>query len=78
MDILGIDVSKRDYHVALKVGERVLRRKFANTPTGHRDLLDWLAYKGVTRVHACMEATGNYGGGVRRGAVSGGTRCERG
>jgi transposase len=61
IEACGIEVSAKELVVALsgKKGEAVLRR-FANTASGHRQLLHALT-RGGRRVRACMEATGVYG-----------------
>jgi transposase len=60
--ILGIDIAKAKFVVALLTPDGKLRRKScANTPAGFDDLAAWLARHDVTRVHACLEATGTYG-----------------
>ena len=64
MDILGIDISKRSFDVALLQGERVRQAVFLNTKAGFAELEHWLARHRPDRdtaLHACMEATGNYG-----------------
>jgi transposase len=59
---LGIDISKKDFHVVLLTGEtRTKPRKFTNDPTGFESLQQWLNQKGIDRLHACMEATSIYG-----------------
>jgi transposase len=65
MVIVGIDVSKVRFDAALLVGERVSRHGvFSNTEAGFEQFLAWLARHlpdPVAPVHACMEATGNWG-----------------
>lgn len=71
---LGIDVSKKTLDAALldsseaaRAATRKPRHKvFVNSPTGHQQMLDWLANNEVTQVHACLEATGTYGEGIAR------------
>jgi transposase len=59
--VLGIDVAKRKFDVALLTAHKVTVGKFDNTPRGFANLEDWLVRYGVERVHACLEATGTYG-----------------
>jgi transposase len=59
--ILGIDVSKKDLSIALFVKGSFKRRKFSNNLNGFKELTDWLKKEQVTRVKACLEATGRYG-----------------
>lgn len=58
---LGIDVSKHKLDVALLIEtDRVKSKVFQQTPEGFQRFNDWLAKHGISKVHACMEATGNY------------------
>ena len=64
MDILGIDISKRTLDAALLVGGRTRHATFPNTEAGFEQLLAWLAKHRpdpAAPLHACMEATGNWG-----------------
>jgi transposase len=59
---LGIDISKKDFHVVLLAGEtRTKPRKFTNDLQGFESLQQWLKQKGIEQMHACMEATSIYG-----------------
>lgn len=60
---LGIDISKKDFHVALLKGpqQKAFYKRFTNGSRGFRELLSWLKAKEVSEAHACMEATGSYG-----------------
>lgn len=60
MDVLGIDISKADFHAVLKQGDRSARRSFSNSPSGYKQLDRWLKNRKAIDVHACMEATGAY------------------
>lgn len=65
MDIVGIDVSKSELHVALLQGEGiVLHKKTNNSPKGFDQLAAWLKNRKAQRVHVCLEATGVYGDAV--------------
>lgn len=60
--VLGIDIAKAKFQAALLRPDGKLRHKSApNTILGFEQLADWLRRQGVTRVHACLEATGTYG-----------------
>ena len=60
--VLGIDIAKAKFDVALLRPDGTLRRKrCANTPAGFGELARWLARQQVTTVHAALEATGTYG-----------------
>jgi len=64
MDILGIDIAKAKFNAALLIGGRVRHAAFPNTEPGFEQLLAWLAKQRpdpAAPVHACMEATGNWG-----------------
>ena len=64
MDIVGIDISKARFDAALLVCERVRHAAFSNTEAGFEQFLGWLARHcpdPTALVHACLEATGNWG-----------------
>ena len=64
MDIIGIDISKAKFDAALLIGERVRYGVFSNTEAGFEQFVAWLARHRpdpATPLHACMEATGNWG-----------------
>lgn len=61
LPVLGIDISKRDFHCVLRVAEKQYRRTFRNHPDGFSELMVWLAKHTQEPVHACLEATGVYG-----------------
>ena len=59
---LGIDISKKDFHVFLLKEERGSKpKKFTNSTEGFESLNKWLKKQGVEELHACMEATSIYG-----------------
>jgi transposase len=59
---LGLDVAKLKFNACLlRDGGKLRHRVFPNTAAGFAQLTAWLGGQGVTRVHACMEATGTYG-----------------
>lgn len=62
--VLGIDVAKETLDVALSDGVRLNNDQFLNTQKGHEELERWLAKQTDSRVHVCLEATGQYGDGV--------------
>jgi len=59
---LGIDISKKHFDAALLLpsGKRK-NKKFTNNPKGFEQLATWLLAHGVDSMHACLEATNNYG-----------------
>lgn len=66
VDVLGIDISKADFHGCLIQGKRQAKNSFPNAPIGYRRLRNWLRNRGCTKVHVCMEATGAYWEGLAR------------
>jgi len=58
--ILGVDISKATFDVALLNDNKVKTKKFSNTSKGFSELKQWLKNKGIDTAHACMEATGGY------------------
>ena len=67
-DILGIDISKAKFDVALikAGGDKFKNKVFANTPAGFEQLQQWLTSQNVTQLHGCMEATSTYGNALAR------------
>jgi len=62
MMILGIDIAKEKFDVALyKDKQLIATGQFANTPAGFKKLSKWLKNKAAVQARACMEATGRYG-----------------
>lgn len=63
-NILGIDVSKDKLDLVLINAEGKFHKVISNSPTGFEALDKWLVSRHVDQVHACLEATGQYGDGV--------------
>lgn len=60
--ILGIDISKQSFDVALYAGKEFLSSgEFSNNTAGYKKLSKWLGNQGVASVWACLESTGRYG-----------------
>lgn len=60
--VLGIDIAKAKFDVALRWADgRVRRKAFPNTRHGFAALTGWLEDQHVARLHAALEATGTYG-----------------
>ena len=60
--ILGIDIAKGKFDVALYSGkELVASGSFENNHRGFKKLSKWLAKKAKALTWACMESTGLYG-----------------
>ena len=60
MDVLGIDVGKRDLHATLLQNDRVASKSVPNSESGIAQLQTWLKNRNANRVHACLEATGGW------------------
>lgn len=61
MRTLGIDVSKKRFHVALlRENGKFVTKAFDNTPAGFQALERWLHAKGATHPNVCLESTGTY------------------
>jgi transposase len=58
--ILGIDIAKATFDVALLTANELHRGHFANDPDGFAKLGRWLTHRHADQVHACMEATNRY------------------
>ena len=59
--VLGIDIAKQKFDVALLIDGKTKHKVCKNSAEGFEMLRLWLEKQGVQEVHACMEATGNYG-----------------
>ena len=58
---LGIDVSKKNFDVALYKNNKFKHKKFTNDVKGFELLVDWLTQNEALSAHVCLEATGIYG-----------------
>ena len=58
---LGIDVAKVKFDVALLCEGKLTQRTFSMDPAGFVAVGSWIHQQGVEQVHACLEATGEYG-----------------
>jgi transposase len=64
MDILGLDIGKFKFDAFLLQQGSHAHAAFPNTQTGFEQLRTWLAARSLPEpapLHACLEATGNYG-----------------
>jgi transposase len=59
MNQIGIDVSHAVLDATRASSERLERRQFANTPSGHGRFIRW-ALRGAHTAQVCLEATGVY------------------
>ena len=63
MEFFGIDIAKHKFDLAWLSGEKIKKsKKFDNTQSGHKDLLQWLKDQRLTveNCHFAMEATSQY------------------
>ncbi len=60
VDVLGIDVGKRDLHAMLLQGDRHASKSVPNSQAGIAQLQSWLKNRTAEHVHACLEATGGW------------------
>jgi transposase len=58
---LGIDVAKATFDAALLCEGKLAQRTFCMDPAGFAALLSWIREHEIEQVHACLEATGEYG-----------------
>lgn len=58
--ILGIDIAKESFDVALLDGGQTHQGHFSNDTAGLKKLSRWLKKRRVEQAHICMEATGRY------------------
>lgn len=58
---LGIDIDSKKFDAALLCDGSYRCKAFANTPAGFSELIKWTQGTDATEIHACLEATGNYG-----------------
>ncbi len=59
--ILGIDIAKRKFDIALLHDAKIKHKVFSNDPIGLSQLAIWLKKMNIMQLHACMEATSTYG-----------------
>lgn len=60
LDTAGVEVSAKVLVVALKSDGQIRSSEFANTASGHKQLIRYLHCQSQ-RVRVCMESTGLYG-----------------
>lgn len=59
--VVGVDIAKRKFDVALLVNGKLKHKVFTNSQEGFSELTVWLKKHGVDRAHVCMEASSTYG-----------------
>jgi transposase len=60
VDVLGVDVGKRELHAFLLQGQRSASKSAPNSTTGILQLQTWLKNRRAERLHVCLEATGGW------------------
>lgn len=58
---LGIDIASKKFDAALLSNDSYRCKAFANSVAGFTALLKWAGVGDFLEIHACMEATGDYG-----------------
>jgi len=59
--IVGIDISKKKYDLALLKNDKFKHKVFLNTRSGHQAVIAWLHKHKIKTAHLCMESTNIYG-----------------
>jgi transposase len=59
--VLGIDIAKETFDVALVIEGRTSHEQFENQAKGYEQMVKWMRKHTPEGVLACMEATGQYG-----------------
>src|SRR5512147_3063934 len=59
--VLGIDIPKASFDVCLVVEGQDRQEQFENHAAGFKRLSGWIGKMTLGKVHACLEATGQYG-----------------
>jgi transposase len=62
--ILGVDIAKKKFDVALLINGKLKHKVFTNDQEGFETLLAWLHKQNVDRTHVCLEASSTYGDGL--------------
>lgn len=78
MKVIGIDIGKRRFDVALLDGKKVRNKVFDNTAAGHLGLIGWLQERRCEpeATHLCMEATSQYYEGLATALADAGYRVS--
>jgi len=61
LPIVGIDIAKKKFDMALLVNGKIKKKACFNTREGYQEAASWLSRHGAPTAHVCMEATGAYG-----------------
>lgn len=70
--VVGIDIAKKKFDMALLVNGKVKKKACSNTQDGYREACSWLLRHGAPQAHVCLEATGAYGDDLAMALVSSG------
>ena len=62
--VVGIDVSKEKIDIMLICDHGQRHKVYTNDLSGYKQLQHWLVLQQAGQVHACLEATGQYGDGI--------------
>lgn len=62
--VVGIDIAKETFDAAMIVEGKTWNEHFKNNEAGFKDLSRWAKKHNGEKIHACMEATGQYGNGL--------------
>lgn len=63
-NIIGIDISKTDFVIAILTDKKPIIKKFSNNKQGHDQLIKYFKNLKIDQAKICMEATGKYGEGL--------------
>ena len=63
VSVLGIDIAKQKFDIALLVDEKTKHKTCKNSVEGFETLMLWLEKQGIRKVHACLAADGPPRGG---------------
>lgn len=70
--VVGIDIAKKKFDMALLVNGKVKKKACSNTQEGYKEACSWLLRHGAPKAHVCLEATGAYGDDLAMALVSSG------
>ena len=59
--ILGIDIAKETFDVCLTIAGKNQQTQFENNASGYKKLSRWIGKYTAEKLHACLEATGQFG-----------------
>jgi transposase len=62
--VLGIDIAKETFDACLTIEGKNRQAQFENNASGYKKLGHWVSKYTREKVHACLEATGQFGDGL--------------